>query len=588
MHLQNSTSQTGFPMERGEERISPKRRREAAFGTTVLALGVLLGLVLPPPVQADTTISITGIGTSIDAIDTHVESVTYSNPVDRVIHGIPAVEISGTVTGVGWGGSGIVPRAANAHYRYDIPFVARWRRDGARARLVFYNHGGGLSLMAAVKRDKLVGAANPNRFAELNGDLLVGVPALLDGATYVSINRRGLREDGTFSATYLAPVAPLTDAEVAVIEAELADPVSSPGDPGFVQPGLAVGAPVPVLPTNDAPTCRDVARALEQVVAGIQGRPFLTRIAVGTSSGARLFAAMDFGRSVTPTSSVRTGGNHLVPYDASSPRIFDGFILSGFTYIPGVEHADSAFPISAPAMFIQGQADERYQQHVTMAYELLQKDVVLDGRVWIYEIKNLTHVPRDVVQETTTPSDGDRLACFLSAAIRNLRRHLEEGRAPPASRMAGRVIDGVLRFEQSGGALANVVPIPSDPARDVVIFDPQLMPRPIGAAETARWQAVTVALPHMGDAITPPTVACRLGGYKLMFFGSQLVPDSPSRLRARYGSFACYRACVRRTVACLEAQGLYDPRVESACDTAEFARPLFSHTSPRLVHRAMR
>jgi hypothetical protein len=343
-----------------------------------------------------------------------------------------------------------------------------------------------------------------------------------------------------------------------------------------------------VLPTNDAPTCRDVARALEQVIAGIQGRSFATRIGVGSSSGARLFAALNFGRSVTPTSSVRTGGNHLVPYDASSPRIFDGFILSGFTYLPGREHADPAFPISAPVMFLQGQADERYQQHVTMAHELLQKDVVLDGQLWLYEIKNLTHVTRDVVQETTTPSDGDRFACFLSAAIRNLRRHLEEGRAPPISRMAGRVIDGVLRFDQSGGALANVVPIPSDPARDVVIFDPQLMPRSIGAAETARWQAVTTALRHMGDAITPPTVACRLGGYKLMFFGSQLVSDSPSRLTARYGSFACYRACVRRTVACLEAQGLYDPCVESASETAERARYLFRPTSQRLVKRGMR
>jgi hypothetical protein len=107
-----------------------------------------------------------------------------------------------------------------------------------------------------------------------------------------------------------------------------------------------------------------------------------------------------------------------------------------------------------------------------------------------------------------------------------------------------------------------------------------VIPRPFGSAETTRWQEVTAALSHVPDAITPPTVACRLGGYKLMFFGAQLVPCSPAELTARYGSFECYRASVCRTVSCLETQGLYDPRVESASETAERARGLFSTASP--------
>lgn len=530
--------------------------------------------------HADTTAPVTGIGTSLTGdvvINTHADGVTYSDPVDVVIDGIAAVEIRGTVSGVGWGGMGIVPRAASAHYHYDIPFVARWRKHGACNRLVFYNHGGGGSLIGAVKRDKLSAATNANRFAELNGDLLIGVPALLDGATYVSINRRGLRGDGTFSATYLPPVAPLTAAEVASIEADLA---TAPGTAGFVQPGIAVGALVPALPTNDAPTCRDIVHALERVIADIQGMRFRTRIATGTSSGARLFAAFNFGRSVIGTKSVRTGGNHVVPYDAGSPRIFDGFILMGFGYTAGVEHADSTFPLSAPAIFFQGQGDERYQQHVTMAHELLQKGVTLNGRVWLYESRNLTHVTRDNISEITTGSDGDRLGCFVSAAIRNLRACLEQGCAPPVSRMAGRIVDGALRFDQAGGVTTNVAPVLNDPALDTVIVDPMLTPRPIGSAETARWLTVTAALPHVPDAITPPTVACRLGGYKLMFFGAQLVPHFPAELAAKYGTFECYRACVCRTVACLAAQGLYDPRVESACATAERARGLFSPASP--------
>jgi hypothetical protein len=226
-------------------------------------------------------------------------------------------------------------------------------------------------------------------------------------------------------------------------------------------------------------------------------------------------------------------------------------------------------------MFFQGQGEERYQQHVTMAHELLKKPVVLDGHVWIYEIKNLTHVARDNFNEITTGSDGDRLGCFISSAIHKLRARVEEGTAPPLSRIAGRIVNGMLQFDQAGGTISNVAPIPNDPARDTSVFDANLAPKPIGSDETARWLEVTAALPHVREAITPPTVACRLGGYKLMFFGSQLVPLSPAELTAKYGSFECYRACVCRTVDGLQAQNLYDPRVESASETAERARPLF-------------
>jgi hypothetical protein len=79
--------------------------------------------------------------------------------------------------------------------------------------------------------------------------------------------------------------------------------------------------------------------------------------------------------------------------------------------------------------------------------------------------------------------------------------------------MAGRIVDGMLQFDQVRGARTNVAPAVNDPAQDTVVFDPMLIPRPIGSAEIVRWLAVTAALPHMRDAITPPTIACRLGGY---------------------------------------------------------------------------
>jgi hypothetical protein len=545
-----------------------------------LALVTLCSVVPLSALRGDTIVPITGIGTSVTdafAIKTQVESVTYSDPALVCIRGMRVLEIRGTVSGVGWGGGGVVPRAANAHYRYDIPFVARWRKDGPSKRLVFFNHGGGVALMVALKREKAVGVNNQHRTAELNGDLVAGVPALLDHAVYISINRRGLRNDGTFSAAYLAPMAPLSAAEVDGIEKELA---KEAGDPAFKQPGIEAGKSVPLVPTNDAPTCRDIARALEHVVAGILKQPFQTRIAIGTSSGARLFAAFNFGRSVIGNKSVRTGGNHATPYDAKSARIFDGFILNGLTYFPAAAQVDAALPMSAPTMFLQGQGDERYQQHVTYAHELLQKGVVLDGSVWIYEVKNLPHVTRDVVAEVTAGADSDRFGCIVSAALRNLRARVEQGTPPPSSRMAGRVVNGELRFDQAGGTMADSAPAVNDPDLDKVVEDPMLKVIKMVPADAKRWLDVTAALPHVSDALTPPTVACRLGGYDIMFFGSRLNPFPPEILAARYGCFEGYRACVCRTVAGLQAQRLYDPRVESAYETAERARHLFAERPP--------
>jgi len=115
-------------------------RRSSVLQVPLLIVCIaLLGLPLVRDARADTTVPITGIGTSVTgpfAINTHADSVTYSTPVDVVINGLDAVEIRGTISGVGWGGTGVVARAANAHYQYNIPFVARWRKHGPTTRSV--------------------------------------------------------------------------------------------------------------------------------------------------------------------------------------------------------------------------------------------------------------------------------------------------------------------------------------------------------------------------------------------------------------------------------------------------------------------
>ncbi len=543
-------------------------------------LVVASGLVITGQVRtyADTTVPITGIGTNIQGtfnINTHVDKVTYSPPMVVQVPGYgEAIEIRGTVGGIGWGGTGIVTRATNAHYVYQIPFVARWRTNGGSKDVVIHHHGGGVNLISAVLRDKVDGPQNPNRWTEITSDFTVGVPALLNHYAYISTNRRGLRGDGTFSATYLVgEVPPLTQTEVNTIKGQIA---AAPGNAFDEHPEIIPGAPVPLIPTADTATFRDISRALQQVVASVIGKPFKLRIFSGQSSGARLGATLNFGRSPIGLLSVRTGGNQIAPYDPTSPPIFDGFVLTGFTYETDAVRVDPAYPFSAPVFFLQGRGDERYQHPIRIAKDLLDNGVPLNGSLWIYEIKGLTHITRDLIYDTVAPSNGDSQGCFVSAALANMKDFLKDGITPPRSQIAGRLQDGALVFDVAGGQTTTTAPILEDPMIDSRQVDTLLIPRTIGVTETARWIAVTAVLDHKYDAITPPRIACRVGGYRLKFFGAELFSFSQPTLTSLYGNFKGYRSALKEVIASLEEARLYDARVESAKETAELSRSLFA------------
>ena len=211
-----------------------------------------------------------------------------------------------------------------------------------------------------------------------------------------------------------------------------------------------------------------------------------------------------------------------------------------------------------------------------MASELLSNGVPLDSWIRIYEVKGLTHVTRDLVYQTLQPSDGDALGCFVSAAIHNMREMLRDGQEPPISRIAGRILDGNLVIDLAGGITSVMQPIAEDPMIDIVNSEPGLIRRPIGPAETERWLAVTASLAHESDAIIPPTIACRVGGYRLRRLAAQLSPFPSEQLSALYENFEGYSKRVKKAVAALERARLYDSRVESAKETAERSRPFFA------------
>jgi len=534
-----------------------------------LAAALVVTLASNASSHAETTVSLHGIHTRIGAIDTHVDRVSFSDPELVALPGVGyAYKMHGTVSGVGWGGiTGIVPRAINAHYTYDVTFVARWPADGGDGTVVMYHHGGGPTAIVLAQRDLRDGAGNVNRFSERLGDNAFGIPALLNRAAYISTNRRGLVGNGGFAAKFLpSEVAPLTQAEADAANAAIG---------GAGHPDIFAGAPVPAVISLDVATLRDVDRALQKVVGKVSGESFRRQIFIGNSSGSVLGKGMAFGCSVIGTSCVRTGGNHLVPY-TSSPLIFDGFIFTGFPYIPGFENADAQQPFSAPAVFLQGRADDRYQFPVAMSAELKQKGVQLDGSVWIYEIANQPHVARDNLLEVFDPSrEAEPMGPYVSAAIRNLRDFLDSGAAMPRSHIDGRIVDDRLRFDVAGGT-TNMMPVREDPALDTVEVALNIVPRTTDAAGTDLWRSVTEALPHENHEIVGPTIACRVGKYMLRFGGALLTPFSPAELAVRFGSFDGYRECVSATLDGLDAERLYDLRVESAAQHAARASSLFA------------
>jgi hypothetical protein len=539
----------------------------------LMVLGVAF-VAVPQAARTDVTVlPLSGIGTQLGSIDTRVETVTHSDPVLVEIPGVGAAfEIHGVVSGIGWGGTGIVSRARDAHYAYEISYIARWPQHGGGQLLVAYYHGGPPPPVAVLQADRRLGAMNPSRFAERYGDWLAGAPTLALKGTYVSFNRRGLRPDGSFGAKYLTTeVDALTATEVENLRAVIA-----PGDPTYTHPDLVAGAAVPLRIATDSITARDVARALEQAVGVVSGRRFHQRIAIGQSAGANTLGGLVFGRNVTgPSTSVRTGGNHWIADDPSSPRIYDGFILNGFPYQRDTQHVDDVAPLAAPVFVLHGRGDERYQDSMALAYELLQKGVTLNGAFWLQEIANLPHVPRDNSIEVPAPADNaEPLGPYFGAAVRNMRDLLSEGVAPPTSHIAGRIVNGALAFDVVGGS-TDRIPVREDPALDSAEFGPMLEMRTVDAAMTARWQAVTAVLDHLNEAIVGPSIACRVGAFRLRFAGATLTPFDSAQLSAMYGGYGGYEECVKATVSALNERRLYDSRVEPAKATAARVRSFF-------------
>jgi hypothetical protein len=530
-------------------------RRTRALSRGLAALFVIsLVLLAQERAAAQTTDTAIGqgIGTSVaDAfgdgssvqINTSIASVTYSIP--RSVHrdGLNYFEVTGSIRGTGWGGewsdlTGPAPESsANAHYSYDLPFVLRWGHnwDGT---MVYYGHGrASLGLLAFV--DAFLGADNDGRALEEEGRFISDAVLIPDrGYAFFAANLNGLKRDGTFS--FIALEGPF--------------------------------AGQPLMATVDAPIARDITQVAKRLLQRLAGRRVERTIGTGHSAGALVMQFINAGASTNLDDGRRvfTGGNFIQPYNPSSGVIFDGVIpIAGDSFRPHPQ-----FPMAAPMMMVCGQADYSGVTMVHHASRLLRAGVDINSKLWIYQVRNLTHNFAEIVESTPnlnrflleqfgveTNADGDRMQPVMAAVIENMAAFLKRGTRPPASRIDGRGVDtdadglpDAISFPQAGGTSTQLWPFVDDTTIDT--FLGEQIPTSIPGL-TARYLEVLAALNHEPGLVLPKTT-CRQGGF-ILGIDAGLVPFEDLSEHWRNGGE--YRACVQHSINYLSQQSLYDQRM---------------------------
>lgn len=154
-------------------------------------------------------------------------------------------------------------------------------------------------------------------------------------------------------------------------------------------------------------------------------------------------------------------------------------------------------------------------------------------------------------------------------------------------RNAGEVWEVQGTISGVGWGTTTRIPVREDLSLDGTAFGPNVVVRTVDAATSAHWVAVTGALDHDEGVVVGPSIACRVGGYQLRFAGTLVTAFAPDELARRYGSFTGYRDCIDDNLDALEAERLYDPRVESAAEIAARECALFgAGACPPPVKRA--
>ena len=497
------------------------------------------------------------IGTSVGPVQTSIQRVTVSSVVMVRRFGLIYDEIRGQIGGIGWGGQDAANVFRQAHYSYRYPYVLRIP-PGWNGTLVVHRHGTGpLALWQLLEAS--LGDRNGARAFHESADRFVSDVALSPSRrwAFFAVNQVPVDPGGAFNTVVVA------------------------GDPS--------GGGAPVQSMLDVPVGRDTALVAKRLLRILAGRQPRVTLGTGHSGGATvnfmLNAGIDQMRTNAPI--VLAGDNFVRPYDPSSARIFDGFISFARGELPIVP-IDPARGLSAPTLFLEGEADAAARLAVRQVDEIVAKGLDAAAVTRIYMVRNVPHVDADLVATITTrgrelapllglpeafySGRGERLKPVSAALLDALRAWIRRGIPPPGSAFAGEAVDtdhvpGVdtVTFAASNGQVSLAFPYVDDPALDAIVAPPPASTR-LDTPLAEAWARVRSALGARIEPLILPEVACRRGRFSFISqgpVGAWFTAFDEQTFLGAWGSSAAHQTCRVALVESLIADRLYDPTVVS-------------------------
>jgi len=483
------------------------------------------------------------IGTQVGDISTAVRRVTLLPPANVSRAGLNYSEIRGTIEGVGWGSQ---PVTARCHYTYTLSYVLRIPAAWSGGLVTFRHGAAGLALWEQLEAE--IGSRSVGRIFHETADRMISDVALHPNRrwAFFAVNYVGVAPGGAHNTLLLGQ-----------------------------EPGCVAGTATQGI--ADVTITRDHALVARYLLKTLRGREPSMTLGTGHSSGVTVHLLLNAGFDHRRSGTVQAGDNHLTPYDASSSRLFDGFLSLMGGAGPVLPSAFTG-EISAPTIFINTEVDRGTTGMVTAINEMvLHPSLDVPSLVRLYTVRNMPHIDSDLVLSAHRPGSefadplipeyfaggGERIKPLTGALLDALARWATAGVPPPHSLFNGEFFTNPDRivFHRTSPSTT------SFPLLDDVSVDTHgLMPPagPLTAAQRTAWNNVRAELAATVESIVLPETACRRAGLHFLGtgpVGTKVTPLDASAFLARWGTQAAHQTCRVQTVDILAARGLYDETV---------------------------
>src|SRR5688572_4488121 len=483
------------------------------------------------------------IGTQVGDISTAVRRVTLLPPANVSRAGLNYSEIRGTIEGVGWGSQ---PVTARCHYTYTLSYVLRIPAAWSGGLVTFRHGAAGLALWEQLEAE--IGSRSVGRIFHEPADRMISDVALHPNLrwAFFAVNYVGVAPGGAHNTLLLGQ-----------------------------EPGCVAGTATQGI--ADVTITRDHALVARYLLKTLRGREPSMTLGTGHSSGVTVHLLLNAGFDHRRSGTVQAGDNHLTPYDASSGRLFGGFLSLMGGAGPVLPSAFTG-EISAPTIFINTEVDRGTTGMVTAINEMvLHPSLDVPSLVRLYTVRNMPHIDSDLVLSAHRPGSefadplipeyfaggGERIKPLTGALLDALARWATAGVPPPHSLFNGEFFTNPDRivFHRTSPSTT------SFPLVDDVSVDTHgLMPPagPLTAAQRTAWNNVRAELAATVESIVLPETACRRAGLHFLGtgpVGTKVTPLDASAFLARWGTQAAHQTCRVQTVDILAARGLYDETV---------------------------